>query len=44
MKYRFGMPWYGWLVLFILLIFFPEIKKRIVPTPEPKKDIVERKE
>jgi hypothetical protein len=42
MKYRFGMPWYGWLVLFIVIVFLPEFKKLI--HPQVKKDIVDRKE
>lgn len=46
------MPWYGWLVLFLFLVFVPtiqkEIKQRFFPDAPRKKeagkDIIERKE
>jgi hypothetical protein len=42
MKYRFGMPWYGWLLLFIFLVFVPTLKTQLFPPSKP--NIVARKE
>jgi hypothetical protein len=47
MKYRFGMPWYGWLLLFVLIVTVPPLLKSITaPTkqPENKKENLERKQ
>lgn len=47
MKYRFGMPWYGWLLLFLVLVFAPTIKKQLFPPApivEPKKQNLEKKQ
>lgn len=46
MKYRFGMPWYGWLLLFIFLVFVPTLKQQLFPSVAVpvKPNIVSRKE
>jgi hypothetical protein len=29
MNYRFGLPWYGWLLLFLAVVFGPYVSKTI---------------
>jgi hypothetical protein len=44
MKYRFGMPWYGWLLLFLFLVIVPPFYKSVTAPLPAKKDNLERKQ